>query len=141
MKGTYTLVINLPKSSSIGIGALGATKFERGYYAYIGSALNGLESRIKRHLSPDKRIHWHIDYLLQNSTIERVIFGEYEKKKECKIARQMSADFPSIEKFGSSDCNCESHLFYSKERSQLVKRIESSFRNENMIPQEWEDGK
>jgi Uri superfamily endonuclease len=55
MKGTYILLIKLLKNQAIAIGKLGNLTFENGYYAYIGSALNGLENRIDRHLKSNKK--------------------------------------------------------------------------------------
>lgn len=141
MKGTYALVIDVIEKSKVQIGALGRTKFDEGSYAYIGSALNGLESRVNRHLGRDKKNHWHIDYLLQQFEVEQVIFGECKERKECEIAKKMSKNFRSVEKFGSSDCDCGSHLFHSKDRTELIRRIKSSFQKANMEPREWENGK
>ena len=70
MKGCYCLIINLDKNSEIRIGRkLGKIKFKKGTYVYVGSAMNSLESRLKRHLSDEKKMHWHIDYLLKESKI------------------------------------------------------------------------
>ena len=56
MKGTYCLIINLNNTSKIKIGKkLGKIEFDKGYYVYVGSAMNSLESRINRHLSDEKR--------------------------------------------------------------------------------------
>ncbi|MFP4052091.1 MAG: GIY-YIG nuclease family protein, partial [Thermoplasmata archaeon] len=65
MKGIYTLVIELKEDKVIEVGAIGNIDFDKGYYVYVGSAQNGLEARIERHLSDEKKIHWHIDYLLK----------------------------------------------------------------------------
>ena len=71
MKGTYLLVIHLQKKSSIIIGALGRIEFQQGYYIYVGSAMGNkgsttLLNLVKRHVdsSNNKKIDWHIDYLL-----------------------------------------------------------------------------
>jgi uncharacterized protein YdeI (YjbR/CyaY-like superfamily) len=40
------LVIFLPRAKMIRVGALGAFRFPRGYYVYIGSALNELSARV-----------------------------------------------------------------------------------------------
>ncbi len=45
-RGTYALVIFLPRAQTIRVGALGAFNFPRGYYVYSGSALNGLRARV-----------------------------------------------------------------------------------------------
>jgi Uri superfamily endonuclease len=61
LKGIYTLVIGLTASTTISVGKLGNISFPYGYYAYVGSVLNGLEARIARHLKEEKLFHWHID--------------------------------------------------------------------------------
>jgi len=54
MKGTYVLILILPERKKIDVGALGEINFEPGYYAYVGSALGGMEGRIGRHLKRGK---------------------------------------------------------------------------------------
>ena len=114
MKGSYCLIIKNKKQTQINVGAIGSIDFKEGFYVYIGSAMNSLTSRIKRHLSDEKKIHWHIDYLLKdkNTNIEEVLFNIGEEKIECKLAKNISKEGKEIDKFGSSDCNCNSHLIY-----------------------------
>ncbi|MEE8318148.1 MAG: DUF123 domain-containing protein, partial [Dehalococcoidales bacterium] len=69
MTGGYVLLARLPKRQDVKAGCLPARSFPGGYYAYAGSALNGIPARVRRHLSPAKKIHWHIDYLLQKATV------------------------------------------------------------------------
>jgi len=108
------LVIELKKNSSIKIGALGTIKFKKGLYCYVGSALNNLKKRVRRHLSKNKKLHWHIVYFLmnKNTSIKKVFYKQSNKKEECRIARFISKNsISSVPKFGCSDCNCKSHLF------------------------------
>ena len=126
MKGTYCLVIELKKDSSIKIGVLGTIKFKKGFYCYVGSALNNLEKRVQRHLSQKKKLHWHIDYFLmnQNTSIKKVFYKESKNKEECKIARfVLKNSTGAIENFGCSDCSCKSHLFIIKNTNFLKKRF------------------
>jgi Uri superfamily endonuclease len=85
-----------------------------GRYAYVGSAMNGLWPRLKRHLDSHKRLHWHIDYLLQKATISNIIICPSDDQIECTIARSLSNRLELIPGFGSSDCKCCSHLFFSE---------------------------
>jgi Uri superfamily endonuclease len=67
--GTYTLVIELPETAQIRVGALGTNTFDPGWYAYVGSANGpGGFARVERHreLAAGERDvrHWHVDYLL-----------------------------------------------------------------------------
>ena len=111
MKGSYLLIIELKNNISINVGKLGKKQFSKGHYVYIGSALNGLEQRIQRHLRKQKKIHWHIDYLLKHAKIVDVFYKENETQEECSIAEKFHR-FNSIDGFGCSDCKCKSHLFY-----------------------------
>jgi Uri superfamily endonuclease len=114
LKGTYCLVIHLNQKSRIKVGKMGFIDFKKGYYVYVGSALNSLESRIKRHLSADKKLHWHVDYLLmdKNAEVVDVVFAVSDDRWECSIASEISKNGEGIPKFGCSDCKCPSHLFY-----------------------------
>ena len=123
MKGTYVLLIKLSNSCEILIGNLGPLSFKKGYYAYVGSALNNLDARIGHHLKIKKKQHWHIDYLLNKANVENVFFKEGEEREECEFAYELNKHFQSIDKFGSSDCNCKSHLFYSEDHSELRSAI------------------
>lgn len=114
MKGIYALIIKLDENKRIKVGKLGTIDFKKGYYMYIGSALNSLDGRINRHLRKDKKIRWHIDYLLNEAKINEILIFETTEKLECKFAKKMQKNLESIKNFGSSDCSCKSHLFYSK---------------------------
>src|SRR5512134_2327284 len=67
---SYQLLLRLNQDSLLRIGCLGAFDFPAGRYVYTGSARRDLEARIARHLSPAKRLHWHIDYLLCCAGVE-----------------------------------------------------------------------
>jgi len=112
MIGSYVLVIENDKDQNIQVGKLGKLFFKKGFYAYVGSALNGLEQRINRHKQSNKNMHWHIDYLLNKTKITNVFIKESKIKEECEIAYIFKEKLKSVPKFGCSDCNCQSHLFY-----------------------------
>ena len=124
MKGCYCLIISLKRSDKLDIGHLHQDyKFKKGWYVYIGSAMNSLVARINRHLSDDKKMHWHIDYLLKspNSSIRDIYFNISEEKIECDLALEISKYGKGIAKFGSSDCGCDSHLIYfERKRDALI---------------------
>ena len=116
MKGIYVLVVKIRKTISVEIGALGMLVFPAGLYTYVGSAQNNLELRVKRHMSKEKRLFWHIDYLLNDEAAE--VIGAYyvagDKDRECEIARMINENGEPIAGFGCSDCHCKSHLFHSE---------------------------
>jgi Uri superfamily endonuclease len=114
MKGSYILLIEVKEERNIIIGELGKLYFKKGFYVYIGSALNNLESRINRHLRSDKKIHWHIDYLLKYADIIDVFFKENLRKEECRLSCEFEKRLHFLKGFGCSDCKCNSHLFFGK---------------------------
>ncbi len=121
MKGCYALLIHLKKGAEIGVGSLGVIHFTKGHYIYIGSAMNGIEGRVRRHLREKKKLHWHIDYFLKEAEISAVYYLENGKGLECILAERFAKKFEVVPKFGSSDCGCRGHLFYG-ERGELDER-------------------
>jgi len=116
-KGTYILAMKLNKTSDIAIGKLGRVTFPAGHYLYFGSAMNGLHARISRHLRSDKKLHWHIDYFLQQATIVDIWYVESEERLECRLcleATRLPGAIVPVKGFGSSDCRCTAHLIYFK---------------------------
>ena len=132
MKGTYVLIIETVRDTELNIGKRGLLAFSKGYYAYVGSALSGLESRIRRHLRKPgdrKRLHWHIDFFLANPAVRvtDVICSESVTRKECEVAAYLDAHLTSIAHFGCSDCACSSHLFFSSSHTELQQHVYDSF--------------
>ena len=117
MKGCYLLVIQLRKDTFIEVGKLGKTFFKKGFYVYVGSAMNGLEQRIRRHLRNSKKTYWHIDYLLEYGEIKHVFYKESNKREECDIANKLMRKLSVVAGFGCSDCKCRSHLFYGNKET------------------------
>ena len=136
MKGCYCLIINMKKDSRIKIGKkLGFIQFKKGNYVYVGSAMNSLESRLNRHLSEDKKLHWHIDYLLKKSELTDIIFNESTKKIECELSQYIAGKSQGIEDFGCSDCDCKSHLYYFKNRKEAIECVKGAY---DSIAMDWE---
>ncbi|HEX9429407.1 MAG TPA: GIY-YIG nuclease family protein [Candidatus Bathyarchaeia archaeon] len=111
--GVYALLLHVPRKTTIAVGRLGSLEFVPGVYVYIGSALNSLPGRVARHFRQAKRTHWHIDYLVGDPSVRLLSFAvrPTSRKIECAMSRaiQRSAVI-STDRFGSSDCNCDSHL-------------------------------
>lgn len=128
MKGSYCLIIKLENENTIAIGKrLGKIQFKKGFYVYVGSAMNSLSSRIKRHLSDEKKLHWHIDYLLKYAEITDVIYSESTRKIECELAQSISEKTEGISDFGCSDCDCESHLYYFENRKDAIDSVKNAY--------------
>ena len=140
MKGSYILLIFLPDELRIRIGSLGLLTFPEGYYLYIGSAMGNntstsLENRVKRHVtkSKNKKIFWHIDYLLtnKNCVIIHIYLIPSMIRLECIMSEEISKSSDNLVRgFGSSDCKCQSHLYYFKEFWDL-EQISKSPNNSN----------
>ncbi|MCD6522882.1 MAG: GIY-YIG nuclease family protein [Candidatus Diapherotrites archaeon] len=113
MKGIYVLIIDISKDVTIRVGSLGNMLFKKGTYAYVGSAQNNVEKRIRRHMNKKKKLFWHIDYLLKEPgiRIRRVLYKKAPKTEECRTASVISKRGEAIPQFGCSDCKCNSHLF------------------------------
>lgn len=95
---------------SVAIGRHGVFNFPAGLYCYTGSALRNFEARVRRHLSPEKKMRWHIDYLLAAPGV-RVRDVRCSCEAECLVNRRTAGDIP-VPGFGASDCRagCGSHL-------------------------------
>jgi Uri superfamily endonuclease len=117
LRGVYVLVIQVDEDTDANVGALGRLTFRKGLYAYVGSAQNNLEKRVSRHLGKEKRMFWHVDYLLDNDAAKviEVFHKQADKIEECAIAKVIGERGEAIKGFGSSDCSCKSHLFRIEE--------------------------
>lgn len=109
---TYQLEIALSLPTQLTIGRLGVFDFPAGRYVYTGSALRNIEARIARHLRAEKKLKWHIDYLLASpaASIQKVTQFTLP---ECRVNQCTQGEI-LIAGFGSSDCraHCTSHLKY-----------------------------
>ena len=117
LRGAYCLCISVLADVEVSVGALGTVAFPRGRYVYVGSALNGLEPRINRHIRTSEGAHsvthWHIDYLLRETAaaLDRVYYAESSERLECLLAARVAEHGEPVEGFGCSDCGCRSHLY------------------------------
>lgn len=140
MKGAYVLLMHIGRPVTARTGSLGRLHFGKGVYAYVGSALNGVEPRISRHLSKrNENMHWHIDYPTSSpyASVEYVIMGETSKGIECKVSKaiaskQFSNEVPA---FGSSDCNCNSYLYrLDATIDESLQEMKKTFSSLGLIP-------
>lgn len=113
--GTYVLLVELASPVAISVGRLGSIHFDAGIYAYVGSAFGpgGLAARLRRYIVGPRKTHWHIDHLLERAAVTGALHRADLERRECHWARwvgnRAKAHVPG---FGSSDCRCESHLFF-----------------------------
>ena len=117
-KGIYCLLVKNSSEQSFSIGALGDIRFSAGYYIYVGSALgSGGLSRVSRHIrffrEQYRKPKWHIDYLMMNAVLEKTFCAETDERLECVLSEALGG--ACVPRFGCSDCDCVSHLYYRKE--------------------------
>ncbi len=115
-RGGYILCGRLLKDKTLKIGSLGKINFKKGYYLYTGSAMNSLNSRIKRHIRKDKTFRWHIDYLIPYLKDLRSVPIRSSEPLECILSWELKMISDGyIPDFGSSDCRCQGHLYWKKD--------------------------
>ncbi|MFB6302124.1 MAG: DUF123 domain-containing protein [Haloferacaceae archaeon] len=129
--GTYTLLLELPAPTSGEVGALGTHDFPAGAYAYTGSALGtGGFARVDRHRrvatgAHDAR-HWHVDYLNGHPATDLVaVHAHPGADRECDVARALPAG--PVSGFGSSDCDCRSHLAHAESVAALLAAVADAY--------------
>jgi len=139
-KGVYCLCIIVREEITVEVGALGAIGFPEGEYVYVGSALNGMEPRVERHLHTSTGehdvTHWHIDYLLREpaASIQKVYVLETEERLECTIATKVAEHGEPVKGFGCSDCRCVSHLYKVQGFGFLEKTVMRRLRGPPRLP-------
>ena len=118
--GTYALILRLERGHQLEVGKLGATLFLPGFYIYLGSAMQGVGARVRRHLRVDKPHRWHIDALTEVADPVALWWHEGKERLEC-IWAKTALDSPTATsvkyRFGSSDCRCASHLAFFPDRA------------------------
>jgi Uri superfamily endonuclease len=132
VKGSYILLIELATKKDIFVGKLGNISFPKATYAYVGSAMNGLRARLARHLRREKKLHWHIDYLLKEAEVEEIILCQGDDRVECSLAQALAGELQSVPGFGSSDCKCRSHLYFASEKGRVRARATEAVKQANL---------
>ncbi len=144
--GTYALLLRLLRPTVVGVGRLGRFHLAAGWYVYVGSALGpgGLAARVGRHLRREKRLHWHVDYLLAVAPVVAVWYAVGRERRECAWARSLAARPGAIlpvRGFGASDCHCPAHLFYfaaRPTRDLLSRAARVPLSEERIMPEPFE---
>lgn len=122
-KGSYVLVLQTQKPSRIKAGSLPEREYPPGIYFYIGRAKRYLRGRLARHLRTEKKLFWHIDYLLRKAKI-KAIWCRPGFFDECHIASEIielyGKSCSPILGFGASDCRCSSHLIHTSGEDRFL---------------------
>ena len=107
--GAYIITVIIDAPTPFGRGGT----VQPGTYLYVGSAYGpgGLAARLSRHARKHKRRHWHIDALTEGRGVNAI--RVYPGGDECALARELVERCSAVKGFGSSDCDCLSHLFFS----------------------------
>lgn len=114
-RGVYCLVLRLCAPVQLTVGQLGSFAFPAGWAVYVGSAggAGGLRGRLKHHLEPASKPHWHIDYLRHVAPIREIWYAAAPTRDEHPWAAALcslpGAAIPAP-RFGASDCRCPTHL-------------------------------
>ena len=112
-KGTYVLFLRFGEDIETEVGSLGTVRLCAGDYCYVGSAMNGLDQRVSRHLSNEKKKRWHIDYLTMMCGDMAAYEHEGGGLTECGLSELLLniGSTPAAKGFGCSDCGCQTHLY------------------------------
>lgn len=122
-RGVYVLFLRFSGSVETEAGALGHIELPAGDYCYVGSAMGGLDQRVSRHLSSEKTIRWHIDYLTSVCSDMCAYEHEGTSISECGLGRiiESAGGESAVIGFGCSDCGCQTHLFrVDRDRAEKV---------------------
>lgn len=112
-RGAYLLALHLTQTVDLKVRRVRRSAAP-GSYVYAGSAYGpgGLAARLRRHMQPQKAMHWHIDRLTVNAG--RMAALAIPRGDECALVEALlgTGRFRvAIPGFGSSDCRrCEGHL-------------------------------
>jgi len=122
--GNYVLLLHLPYNETLTVGKLGTFDFPAGWYTYIGSAFGagGIKGRLKHHLKPVERPHWHIDYLRQAASVAEIwLSPEHTSQEQAWVEAVLAIPGATIpaDGFGASDSEMESHLIYFDVRPSM----------------------
>ena len=120
--GLYFLLVKLPSPIQLTIRKK-EYSLPAGYYIYTGSAQRNLSQRLRRHSSRHKKMHWHIDYLLEHATISAIrVMSAAPRNDEQRYAGLWAdmADGIPVPKFGASDSPACSHLAWFKTRKTIT---------------------
>lgn len=115
--GTYLLLLRVDSPCMVNVGRLGTATLGLGWVLYVGSAFGpgGLAARLRHHLRPAARPHWHIDYVRAVLPLYEIWVCASPQRLEHRFADLMhnarGCSIP-LPRCGASDCRCAAHLFH-----------------------------
>jgi Uri superfamily endonuclease len=122
--GSYALILRAFTHGVVRIGRRGCLSVAPGFYVYVGSAFGpgGVRARVAHHTRIAQRPHWHIDYLRRWALPEEAWYTHDACPREhdwADLFRQSAGASEPLYGFGTSDCQCRSHLFRFTRRPSL----------------------
>lgn len=63
----------------------------------------------------------------EKAEITDVVYNVSKRKIECDLSQYISTKAEGIKDFGCSDCECESHLYYSENKKEAIGCVESAY--------------
>ncbi|MFQ5770575.1 MAG: DUF123 domain-containing protein [bacterium] len=140
-RGTYILILRLHRDQKVQIGEMGSFEFPSGMYAYVGSAFGpgGLAARLQHHLNRTNQQRWHIDYLRPVTELEQVLLTEEKTRREhhwAALLHTLSCATVVVERFGSSDCKCATHLYFLQNVlciKSIIEQVQNRFPGDVII--------
>lgn len=127
MRGSYFLVIGLDTKKEVHTKGR-VFNLKPGYYVYVGSAMNSLEKRVARHFRKNKKLHWHIDFLLKEAELLRAYLIPNEKRLEEKLSLEVAKFGEPVEGFGAGDIRVSTNLYrFEGEPDETLVKILKGF--------------
>lgn len=122
--GSYALILRAFVDRVVRIGRIGHLSVAPGFYVYVGSAFGpgGVRARVAHHMGIAQKRHWHIDYLRRWALPEEAWYTHDPCPREhdwANLFRQSAGASEPLHGFGTSDCQCRSHLFRFTRRPSL----------------------
>ena len=121
--GSYAVILGNATHRLITVGRRGELGFEPGFYIYVGSAFGpgGIRSRVGRHSRHNKTLRWHIDYVREPMSLIEAWYSYRPRNQEHRwaAALQAQSNIVALRGIGCSDCDCDTHLFYSRHRPRF----------------------
>lgn len=110
--GSYLMLFNLEKDTSIEMENFGIKKFNAGFYLYISYETDSLGKKIERYRRKRKRCMNQRDYLRNNSSLEMVWPIRTSENESCMICNE-------VEKISDGPIDDFDSLFYFKNNPKI----------------------
>ena len=69
-----------------------------------------------------------LSHSFSKAEITCIIYNE-NKKVECELSQFLKTKTDGVKNFGCSDCECESHLYYFKNRNEAIESVQNAYKS------------